>query len=311
MAAREYIKCAYPTSIVHFKSISIRGKSECPLFVWIPGNPGLIEYYEEFLMLIHRQHPEWEVLGISHAGMSTASVSKSEKSKRNDVYSLKQQIDHKLEIIKDFSSTNRPLIIMGHSVGAYMVQHIVLSDKLVGKVVKMGLLTPTILDIHTSKKGVVLTKVLYWLKDLPQLAGWFSSLLFGFFLPSFILRILLSFFMGCHRNSSGVLTTTVLLENGEFVKQALGLSVYEMEEIRSDWAFQRRLIVHCNERGISTWLLFSDSDHWVADTTREDLIKFYRDHYRADKLKIHTCKIPHSFVLNHSKYLISEYFEDS
>lgn len=262
-------------------------------------------------MLVHRQHPEWEILGISHAGMSTASVANGSRNKSRKVYSLQQQIDHKLEVIKGFSTPNRPIVIMGHSVGAYMAQHVVLSNKLVGKVVKMGLLTPTILDIHTSEKGLVFSRVFYWLRDLPELAGWLSSLVFGFLIPSFILRVLLSLFMGCHRNSSGVLTTELLLRNGEFVKQALGLAAFEMKEIRSDWEFQRGVITHCNERGISTWLFFSDSDHWVADATREDLVKFYRDHYQADLLRIDTGKIPHSFVLNHSKYLIDKYFEDS
>lgn len=310
MAVKEFVKSAYPTSIVHLKSISVRGKSECPLFVWIPGNPGLIEYYEEFLMLIHRRHPEWEVLGISQAGMSTASLKQSNKSKCQEVYSLQQQIDHKIDVIRDFSSPTRPLIIMGHSVGAYMVQHVALSERLVGKVVKIGLLTPTILDIHTSTKGVALCKIIYWLKDLPNLAGWISSLLFGVFLPSFLLRLILSMIMGCHRNSSAVVTTEILIRNGEFVRQALGLAMFEMEEIRSDWEFQRRLIDHCNKNKIFTWILFSESDHWVADTTREDLIKFYRDQCYADGIKIHIGKLPHSFVLKHSKYLIDKYFDD-
>lgn len=267
-----------------------------------------MEYYEDFLMLIHRQHPDWEVLGISHAGFDTVQAERKDKKNSKIVFSLQQQIEHKLEVIRAFSSTNRPLIIMGHSVGAYMAQRIAVSDQLVGKVVKVGLLTPTVLDIHTSEKGVMLSRAFYWFKSLPRWAGWGSSLLFNIILPSFITQILLSVFMGCSSRSPPVLATQKLLKSSSFINQALGLAALEMQEIRSDWDFQRAFISHCNKNNISTWLLFSDSDHWVADSTREDLIKFYQDNHDQNKITIHVCDIPHSFVIKHSKYLIENYF---
>lgn len=270
-----------------------------------------MEYYEDFLMLVHRQHPDWEVLGISLAGFDTAESGQDGKRNRNGVFSLEQQIDHKLEVIRDFSSYDRPLIIMGHSVGAFMVQRVAMSEKLVGEVVKVGLLTPTILDIHTSERGLLLSRALYWLRSLPTWAGWGSSLLFSGILPSFVTKALLSVVMGCGQDSSPVLATEKLVKNGRFIKQALGLAAFEMKEIRSDWEFQRKFIAHCNENNISTWLLFSDSDHWVAQSTREDLIKFYEENYDQDKITIHVCDIPHSFVLKHSKYLMDNYFANS
>ncbi|QLQ79877.1 hypothetical protein HG537_0C05250 [Torulaspora globosa] len=311
MAVRSYPKSSYPTSIVHFKSINLRARAECPLFVWIPGNPGLMEYYEDFLMLVHRQRPDWEVLGISLAGFNTVGPVEEPRKDGNVVFSLEQQIDHKLEVIREFSSPNRPLIIMGHSVGAYMVQRIAMSEELVGKVIRTGLLTPTILDIHTSERGILLTKALYWLRSLPTWAGWSSTLLFDRILPSLVTKTLLSIAMGCGLRSSPVLATEKLVKNGRFIKQALGLAAFEMQEIRSDWEFQKDFINHCNKNNISTWLLFSDSDHWVAESTRRDLIEFYDQNYDQEKVKIHVCDIPHSFVLKHSKYLVDNYFVES
>ncbi|QLL33015.1 hypothetical protein HG536_0D05370 [Torulaspora globosa] len=311
MAIRAYLKSTYPTSIIHLKSINLRARAECPLFVWIPGNPGLMEYYEEFLMLVHRHRPDWEVLGISHAGFNTVEPVEERRKDGNVVFSLEQQIDHKLEIIREFSSPNRPLIIMGHSVGAYMVQKIAMSEKLVGKVIRTGLLTPTILDIHTSERGRLLSRAFYWLRSLPTLAGWGSSLLFDCFLPSLVTKTLLSIAMGCGLKSSPVLATEKLVKNSKFIKQALGLAAFEMQEIRTDWEFQRDFINHCNKNKISTWLLFSNSDHWVAESTREDLIRFYDQNYDQDRVTIHVCDIPHSFVLKHSKYLVDNFFVES
>lgn len=270
-----------------------------------------MEYYEDFLMLIHRQHPDWEVLGISLAGFNTIEPVEEPRKNGNVVFSLEQQIHHKLEVIREFSSPNRPLIIMGHSVGAYMVQRIAMSRELVGKVVRTGLLTPTILDIHTSERGLLLSKALYWLSSLPTWAGLGSSLIFDRILPSLVTKTLLSIAMGCDFSSSAVLASEKLVKNGKFIKQALGLAAFEMQEIRSDWEFQRDFIDHCNKNNISTWLLFSDSDHWVAESTREDLIKFYDQHYDEEKVTIHVCDIPHSFVLKHSKYLVDNYFVDT
>ena len=40
------------------------------LVVVIPGNPGAIEFYDEFMKLLH-QSSGWPVWGLSHAGHST------------------------------------------------------------------------------------------------------------------------------------------------------------------------------------------------------------------------------------------------
>lgn len=306
MPLKPYAESVYPTSILHIiPSNNELSKSESPLFVWIPGNPGLLEYYEEMLLLLHKKNPNWEILGISHAGMRSVSP----VDEKIPIYSLKQQIDHKLKIINEFSSANRSLIIMGHSVGAFMAQKVALSNNLVGNVVKLGLVTPTIVDIHASEKGVLLTKAFYWFKNLPELVAWGSDLIFNKLLPMIFVKVILAILMGCSKDSSPVLASEILVKNSEFVRQALGLASYEMQEIRSDWVFQREVIDHCKRRGIMIWLLFSQSDHWVSNETRDDLIMLYKDTYDGNNINIQVSnKIPHSFVIKHSKYVVDEYF---
>lgn len=305
MSVKLYHGTRFATSILHLKPKHVSALT--PLFVWIPGNPGILQYYEEMLQRLHEKHDTWEILAISHAGMSLEDPN-VQKTKAT-IFSLEEQIQHKVEVINQFSSENRPLIVMGHSVGAYMAQHAVLDSKLVGKVIKIGLITPTVIDIHLSQKGTQMTTGFYWLSGLPGIAAWTSNFLFNklSFVP--YTDYLVSFMMDSDKDSIPVTTSKRFLQNSETVRQALGLAKLEMEQIRDDWPFQQKLIDFCNERNVRTWFLFSTNDHWVSESTRNALIKFYRERYIERNLEIQVVSdIAHSFVVKESKYIVDEYF---
>lgn len=130
MTVKEYTKSKLPCSILNIKPTVTKSGEDAPLLVWIPGNPGLLYYYQEMLHHLHLKHPDWEILGISHAGMTLNAHSNT------PIFSLQDQVDHQVEVINNFSCKNRKIIIMGHSVGAYIVQKVCLSNKLVGSVQK-------------------------------------------------------------------------------------------------------------------------------------------------------------------------------
>lgn len=295
----------FPTSILHIKPKSSAQLS--PLFIWIPGNPGIVQYYEEFLNLLHEKYDFLEILAVSHAGMAVEDPD-LQKHKAT-IYTLEDQIQHKVEIINQFSAKDRPLIIMGHSVGAYMAQHVILDEKLVGKVIKLGLITPTIVDIHRSQKGTQLTRAFYWFKYLPGLTAWASDILFNRLLSDMFADRIISFVMGAKKDSAPVNTSKSLLQHSEILRQALGLADLEMQQIRGCWPFQKKLIDHCNSNNIETKFVFSGNDPWVSDATRDALIVFYRENYRDRNLEISvSADIAHSFIIEHSKYIVDEYF---
>lgn len=306
MTIKVLLDSVYPTSVINLKPLT--PQEDSPLFVWIPGNPGLLEYYEEMLLLLHKKYPTWEILGISHAGMSHGN-GEIEDVRYSPVYTLEQQIDHKVEVINKFSSENRELIIMGHSVGAYMAQKSIMCPQLLGKVIKIGLITPTVVDIHKSQKGVMMTRLFNVIQNVPIYLGCLSSFAFNLLFPSILTNFILTIAMGCKQpDHHAAKATKVFLQNGPFVKQCLGLASHEMDLIRSDWAFQRKLIEHCNSKEIKTFFLFSDSDHWVSETTRQDLIKFYSEYSHPDKLDVHVSEIiPHSFVVHYSDFTVEKY----
>lgn len=74
MSIQEYTKSKLPCSILNIKPTVTTDNEDAPLLVWIPGNPGLLHYYQEMIHHLHLKHPDWEILGISHAGMSRMRV---------------------------------------------------------------------------------------------------------------------------------------------------------------------------------------------------------------------------------------------
>lgn len=100
---------------------------EEPLVVLIPGNPGIIEYYEDFLLEIYnRFQGNIHVCGISHAGHDEVwkNPMAPPPNENWQLYGLEGQVRHKLEFVKSFVSSSRPLYLVGHSIGAYMALRI-------------------------------------------------------------------------------------------------------------------------------------------------------------------------------------------
>lgn len=99
------------------------------LILFIPGNPGAVEYYEEFVSALYeglqRTVPIW---GISHAGhVAPPSGQQLPKLQGNDdLYNLEGQISHKIAFINMFVPKDRQIVLIGHSIGCYMVLEILI-----------------------------------------------------------------------------------------------------------------------------------------------------------------------------------------
>lgn len=309
MSVQGFHDTSLPTCIIHI--LPSVETDDSPLFVWIPGNPGLLEYYQDFLRKIHKKNPEWELLAISHAGTVIEASQLKRLEHKTPIYDLNQQINHKIELINKYSKNHeRKLIIMGHSVGAYMCQKIVASPKLVGSVIKMGLLTPTVIDIHKSSHGVVFTKAFEKVAKLYEYLPFLSDLAFNKLIPTYWTKLLILYIMGCSWDDHHIiLGTFLLLTQRETLRQVLGLASVEMQQIRDDWSFQEHLIDQCAKNGTETWLLFSGNDHWVSDSTRAELITFYKERVPENKLQINVNDgIKHSFVVADVDEIVDKYF---
>ncbi|KAK2766159.1 hypothetical protein FQN54_007675 [Arachnomyces sp. PD_36] len=275
---------------------------------FIPGNPGLISYYDSFLPLLSRYLQSVDV-GTSGAGNSVlnntgfricgSSLGGFEvedgksRSQGKALYSLKEQIEYVENslwnvvkgIASSYTNTKPKVILMGHSVGAYITMEIIRRHR--ERETKAGLdqldiigavlLFPTVVDIAKSPSG---SKAM-WIIDIPHLALIVSSLakLIVFLVPVLLLRGLVGVAMG-FPPAAAVDTTVNFLRSKRGVRQAIHMAVDEMREITSDkwsddiWGTTASSET-TNKKTSSPNLVFyfGRGDHWVAERTRDELIK--------------------------------------
>lgn len=109
------------------------------LIFFIPGNPGLVEYYHHFLDIIRTRlndnvshtHTQYYISGASLAGFDVSPGSRqtpatnqslplSLDAQVEDVYARLQSTVLRLRVENNIEG-DLPVIVVGHSIGAYMV----------------------------------------------------------------------------------------------------------------------------------------------------------------------------------------------
>ncbi|ONH67005.1 Lipid droplet-associated hydrolase [Cyberlindnera fabianii] len=273
---------AVNTTVFHVPSTTEKG----PLLVFIPGNPGFINYYITYLDLLHADYPHFEILGISHAGFSSLHGPDEE------IYTLQDQIEHKIHVIKHFigGEEDREVLIFGHSVGCYILQRVI--DALKAKYTMYGMITPTVVDIHRSKKGVMLSAITGMFESFYYYVGYAGSLVKS--LPSNIRDTFIGLALKNAIPEAKDATSTLITEPG-FIRQSLGLATEEMKTIRGDWQYQDHWF---SRPGI--WAFFAENDHWVRDDTRLQLVKIMEESGKNAVVDING-DFTHSFCVSKSK----------
>ncbi|XP_052762494.1 lipid droplet-associated hydrolase-like isoform X1 [Mya arenaria] len=133
----------------------------------IPGNPGVIEYYDCFMEELYRRLegrvPVW---GVSHAGHVQPPDGNQQLYDKlsYEVCTLEGQIRHKVTFIKENIPANVKLIFIGHSIGCYIILKIL--DQLDHKIKRCFMLFPTIERMAASPNGRVYTPALKYLRWL-------------------------------------------------------------------------------------------------------------------------------------------------
>lgn len=93
-------------------------RAENPLFhvVFIPGNPGVVSFYQEFVERVYEMlQGRASITAIGHIGHTMKNW------EHGKLFSLQDQIDHKVDFIKqEIQTTDIPLLLVGHSIGSYI-----------------------------------------------------------------------------------------------------------------------------------------------------------------------------------------------
>jgi len=178
----EYLSLnGFPTEVMTFGpnlfELSKLEKEQLPktIILMIPGNPGVIKYYEEFMRCIFNAFegrcPVW---GISHGGHSKGPPTNNTLVSGNvSLDNLEGQINHKKFFINDFIPGSVRLVLIGHSIGAYMTLELL---KLLpnDRITKAILLFPTIERMAISPNGKWTTPLVTYVPFIPTFFAYLS-----------------------------------------------------------------------------------------------------------------------------------------
>jgi len=115
------------TRIVTFGGWINQPLQSSQLIIVIPGNPGLIGYYETFMAALHENlQGKFVIWGIGHGGHEKpSSVDLPCINKNPDLFTLDGQIKHKISFIDKYVGPGPKLHLVGHSIGGKIATELV------------------------------------------------------------------------------------------------------------------------------------------------------------------------------------------
>ncbi|KAJ5955112.1 hypothetical protein N7501_009391 [Penicillium viridicatum] len=291
---------------------------------FISGNPGLIGYYYPFLSLLAKhldepkeEHltslPSFQIYGCSLSGFEIDEPQVSQnKAIELDLEGQICFVQGKLATLMgdeangNGKATRQKVILIGHSVGAYIAMEILsrhreASPESAFDIVGGAMLFPTVKDIAASPSGQKLTTLLSIIPRLAVVVSFFARLL-TFLLPVSLLRSVVRLVMG-DPPVHALDATCAFLKSRGGVRQALHMAADEMRTITSDkWSDDVWGVASTREPIAKLFFYFGRNDHWVADQTRDEIVAVRSRKGGQDGPTMVVCEegLPHAFCLKHS-----------
>lgn len=219
-----------PTHLLKFGEVKNTGI----LFLVIPGNPGIAEYYDDFMKVLYQNSnysiPVWAISHAGHVSIPNTSNNLAVEKASYSVCSLEGQIKHKLTFIKKHIPPDVKLVLIGHSIGCYMILKL-LDDLESHQVLRCFMLFPTIERMAESPKGQVATPLLKYLR-------WLGTLIvqgLSYLSPHLQFRMILWYFRGrsvpdCIYNASMSLFDPFCVSNVMFMANMEMQKVVNLDE---------------------------------------------------------------------------------
>ncbi|XP_062510957.1 lipid droplet-associated hydrolase-like [Corticium candelabrum] len=271
-----------PTQVLTYGSV----EEDADHIVFIPGVPGVIGLYSRFLeSLTACTDGKFRIHALSHPGQDPSGLTPQQ---RGAVLSVEEQIEHKIAFIKTVVPNGSKLILIGHSLGCYMVLQMLKREVLVNfEIVKVGFICPVIARMRESRNGSAIASLE---ADHPILGKLASGLLRVFSaLPRFCLkRVLNSYYVNAFGAPDGY-RRDLVMKTLEFAKchpclasaSAIGVdAVAVVDDMDVD------TLLKLKDR-LSIW--YTQRDDYVPKGMYEELSKEYPE------LNIHEVDFQHAF----------------
>ncbi|KAL6514321.1 hypothetical protein OROHE_019063 [Orobanche hederae] len=216
--------------------------------LFIPGNPGVISFYTDFLECLY------ELLEGTASVTAIGHISHSEKDwESGRLFSLQEQISHKISFIEqELEDVDVPIVLVGHSIGSYISLEIF--RRCHEKVIYcIGLYPFLALNTESSTQSSIRK-----IAALPTLCAALSFMgaLLGM-LPARILRFLVKKSMGKSWSSSAVEVLCNHVLQYHTMRNMLFMAMTEFQQMpqKPDWDFM-------SKKKSQIAFLFGLDDHW-------------------------------------------------
>ncbi|KAJ3822097.1 hypothetical protein F5880DRAFT_1660424 [Lentinula raphanica] len=250
--------------------------------LFIPGNPGLSEFYIPFLSALHQQNGNICILAQSHLGHTQEAPAL--------VHDLAAQVSAATEAFDALVQTypQRRYVVIGHSVGSWIAVQVLKARS--SDIHSLFLLFPTIANISDTPNG----RSLFWAFQ-PPLPHIISKM-------SFLLRPLYSSILPLLFNEwprAQIDVLLALLHSPSCIKACLSMAHEEMNTICE---LDVNLIETHKHR---IHMYFAETDDWVGKNKGVILRSFNPD---PESVKVVHGEhgVPHAFCINHSDELANQ-----
>ncbi|KIJ21921.1 hypothetical protein PAXINDRAFT_105532 [Paxillus involutus ATCC 200175] len=259
------------------------------IFLFIPGNPGVIDFYPPFLNTVYDSDTSGRlaVLTYSHVGHAPLLDSKHALYHLDaSHFSLICQVQNALRIIDAVKSTfgaSLRIVLAGHSVGAWLaLQALKLRSDSISSVF---LLFPAIADIADTPNG----RKLSWLfrAPLPRVTANIARAVY--YLPITLLGML---FPSCPRTPLNALRS--FLRSPQAIFASMSMAHDEMVNI---CRLDSELL---NKHRDVLWFYFGEHDDWIGKQ-KDAILKVFRGN--EPRIAYGASGVPHAFCISESAFV--------
>ncbi|CAE6494616.1 unnamed protein product [Rhizoctonia solani] len=281
------------------------------LLLFIPGNPGLVEFYTEFLEHLHhtfnKSGTQLAILVRGHVGHAPSLSTENAILVRGHVghapslstengawtVGLDSQVTSVIELYdsaRDFYGPNTKIILAGHSVGSWIVTQVMHARPNTAS--GALLLFPTVSNIASTPNG----RKLSWLfrRPIPTIVSNLSRLLT--FPPFSLVPYTLSYWSKFGDYPPDQLSVIKsLVTSPHVVYSALTMAHDEMQTIGSLGSAPSTVQATCERERSYIYACFAAKDEWVGDEVSS--VKAMLDDHRVI---VRDDDVPHAFCIGHS-----------
>jgi len=282
----------------HTFFLSNEGKGDragVPLVVVVPGSPGMGSFYMPFAnKLFELGRGNLDVVVVSQAGHSpghykqppsgsTHVTGQGAELSQTDWYTLQDQTVHKMAFIRERVLPGRPLILIGHSIGCWIILDM-LKQLPSSRVVKIFLLFPAIEKMAETANNLSYYSMLWNSMRLPFTGMvWLATHLVPTVARSYLLHLRFSSSPLEHRSA---MVEGVAGINEKSIYNITKMAFQEMEEVVEP------LVDVIDSHIDKIVFYYGVNDKWNVETSYSDMAARYPGK------EVHICPphIAHAFV---------------